>query len=61
MTINHNMTPMQDAILKVIMEIKSISTTNKTQSVTTNVTTPDHNNTSIKPFKPSNRIEIGDS
>ena len=34
---------------------------NKTQNVTTNVTTADYNNTSIKPFKPSNKIETCDS
>ena len=34
---------------------------NKTPSVTTDITTVDHNSTSIKPFKPSNKIETGDS
>ena len=34
---------------------------NKTQNVTTNVTTAHHNNTSIKTFKPSNKTETGDS
>ena len=33
----------------------------KTQNVTTNVATADHNNTLIKPYKPSNKIETGDS
>ena len=34
---------------------------NKAQNVNTNVTTDDHINTSMKPFRPSNRIETGDS
>ena len=45
MTINHNMIPMQDSSLKVIMQIKSISHHNKTQNVTTNVKTDDYNST----------------
>ena len=34
---------------------------NKTQNVTTNVTTDDHKNTSIKPFRQFNKIETSDS
>ena len=33
----------------------------KTLNVTTNVTTAHHNSTSMKPFKPSNKIKTGDS
>ena len=40
---------------------KIISHHNKTQNVTTNVKADDHNNTSIKPFRPSNKVETGDS
>ena len=32
---------------------------NKTQNYTINVKTDDHNNASIKPFRPSNKIETG--
>ena len=34
---------------------------NKTQNVTTTLTTADHNDTSIKSFEPANKIEIGNS
>ena len=53
------MTPVQDSILKVIMQIKINFHHNKRQNVTTNVPTTDHNNTSIKPLEPSSEIETG--
>ena len=34
---------------------------NKMQNVTTNVKADDHNNTSIRPFRPSNKIETYDT
>ena len=61
MTINHNMTPTQTYILKAIMQIKSILTTMKHKNVTTTVKADYHNNTSIKPFRPSDKTETGDS
>ena len=60
MTMDHNMTPTETYILKIIIQRKSISTTIK-HNVTTNVKADDHNNTSIKTFRPSYKIETDDT
>ena len=54
------MTAMQKSINKVIMQIKSIPTKIK-QKMLALMSQDKHNNTSITPFRPSNKIEVPDS